>query len=119
MKPGFGTPTKILAGVFVWAAIGSGQAGLEAGHQTTPGTGGFGAILILLSIACLAVGTGIWMEWLWAWWAGLAVVVAVVAEGLASRSLDGGWLPYVVFLILFVVSGVRGWRTEQWRRQNL
>ncbi len=108
MRPKFGTKTKILAGVFVWASVGSGCAGFNAGHQTTPGTAWFGPELLLLAIFSLAIGCGLWMEWSWAWWTGLGVVTTVVVAGLVRRSFDLGWFLYLGFLALFAVSATYG-----------
>jgi hypothetical protein len=109
MRPRFGFVTKALAVVFVFAGLGSSCAGLNSGHQTTPGTGDNGVILIALAVAFLVVGASLWLELLWAWWVGAAMTGLVVAVGVVRRTTDGGWLVYTGFFVAFGVSAIQGW----------
>jgi hypothetical protein len=114
MRPRFGRVTQVLSVVFVLAGIGAGLAGLNSGHQTSPGTDDNGLILLALGAAYLVVGVGLWMEYLWAWRAGLALTSIVVAVDVVRGTYDGGLVAWSVFLVLFAVSlaqGVRDRRT--------
>lgn len=53
---------------------------------------------------------GLWIEYVWAWWAGAALTSFVVVMNLALGILDGGLVLWSVFLALFVASAVQGWR---------
>jgi hypothetical protein len=114
MRPTFGRPTQVLAGVFILAGLGATIAGLSSGHQTTPGTAGNGLILLALGAIYLVVGAGIWIENLWAWWLGLAAASIVVVADLIRGVHDGGLLLWSAFLVLFIVSAVQG-RGHQYR----
>ncbi|MGZ6544915.1 MAG: hypothetical protein ACXVEI_06345 [Actinomycetota bacterium] len=105
MTPKFGTLTKILAGVF--AVAGSGAGSLAFGRD--PGVDQ--VILSTLAIAYVVVAVGLWTEFPWAWWTGLALtVVTVVLDAALVR--DGGWIPWAVFLVLFAITAIQGRRTQ-------
>jgi len=110
MRPRFGRVTQVLSVVFLVAGVGAGLAGLNSGHQTTPGSGDNGLILIVLGAAYLVVGVGLWVEYIWAWWAGLALTSVVVIVDLVRGALDGGFVVWTVFLMLFAASAVQGLR---------
>jgi hypothetical protein len=110
MRPRFGVLTQVLAVVFLVAGVGAGYAGLNSGHQTTPGTGSNQVVLIGLAIGYLIAGVGIWMESAWAWWAGVAATLFVVVMDPVLGSPDHGWVIWSVLLLGFAVSGVQGWR---------
>ena len=59
-----------------------------------------GLILSLLALGYLAVGVGLWSELRGAWWGGFGLTAVTVALDLALVH-DGGWIPWLVFLILF------------------
>jgi uncharacterized membrane protein (DUF2068 family) len=94
--------------VFILAGVGAGIAGLSSGHQTTPGTAYNGPILLGLGVAYVLVGVGLWVEQIWAWWAGLVLASTVVVVDLIRGIHDGGFVEWSVFLVLFVVSIVQG-----------
>ena len=103
MRPKFGFFTRMLSVVFVVAGVGAAQAGLHSGDQ-----GNDKLILWLLVIGFLLVGVGLWMEYLWAWWVGLATTLFTVVMDLLLDLPDGGWVVWSAFLIAFVISGVQG-----------
>jgi hypothetical protein len=107
MRPHFGKVTRVLAVIFVITGVGAGSVGLNSGHQTTPGSGSNGPILIALGIAYLLVGAGIWIESVWAWWAGIVLTSIVVVMDLVLGIHDGGLVLWSVFLALFAVSAVQ------------
>jgi hypothetical protein len=105
MTPKFGTLTKILAGVFAVAGLGAGS--LAFGSD--PGVDQ--VILITLAIAYVVVAVGLWTEFPWAWWTGLALTVVTVVPD-AALVRDGGWIPWAVFLVLFAITAIQGRRTR-------
>jgi hypothetical protein len=110
MRPRFGFVTRALAVVFVWAGLGSGCAGLSSGNQTTPGTGDIPAILIALAAAFLVVGASLWLELVWAWWAGVAMTGFVVVMAVVLNATDAGWLLYSGLFVAFATSAIQGWQ---------
>ncbi len=110
MRPRFGRVTQVLSVVFVLAGVGAGFVGLNSGHQTTPGSGDDGLILLVLGVAYLLVGVGLWIEHVWAWWAGLALTSIVVVADLIRGTYDGGLVEWSAFLVLFGVSLAQGRR---------
>jgi hypothetical protein len=116
MRPRFGALTQVLAVVFLVAGIGAGFAALGSGHQTVAGVGGSRLILVALAIGYLVVGVGIWMESLWAWWAGVAATLFVVVMDPLLGSPDHGWIIWSAFLFGFAVSAAQGWRDRSRER---
>jgi hypothetical protein len=110
MRPRFSRLTQVLAVIFLVTGVGAGLVGLNSGSQTTPGTADNGLILVVLGAAYLLVGIGLWIEYTWAWWAGLALTSIVVVMDLALGIHDGGLAVWSVLLALFVASAVQGWR---------
>jgi hypothetical protein len=110
MGPRFGFVTRALAVVFVWAGLGSGCAGLSNGNQTTPGTGDIPFILIALAAAFLVVGASLWLELLWAWWAGVAMTGFVVVMAVVLKATDAGWFLSTAFFVAFAISAIQGWQ---------
>ena len=110
MRPRFGTLTRVLAGAFVLAGIGAGIAGLSAGDQSTPGHAWNREILLALALTNLVVGASLWMEYPWAWWVGLGLTSFTVVMDLLLHAIDGGWMIWSVFLVLFAVSAAQGRR---------
>jgi hypothetical protein len=108
--------TQVLSVVFVLAGVGAGLAGLNSGHQTTPGTADNGLILLVLGAAYLAVGVGLWVEYMWAWWVGLALSTIVVIVDVVRRVFDGGLVLWAVSLILFALSAADGLRDRTGQR---
>jgi hypothetical protein len=107
MRPKFGFLTRMLAVVFIVAGVGAAEAGLHSGDQ-----GNDKLLLWLLGIGFVVVGVGLWMEYLWAWWVGLATTLFTVVMDLFLHLPDGGWVLWSGFLIAFLISGVRGeWRS--------
>ena len=65
----------------------------------------------MLAAAFLGVAFGLWIEALWAWWAGLAIAGAtVILDLVLVRDLD--WVPWLAFLVAFAVSAGQGLRDE-------
>ncbi len=110
MRPRFGRLTQVLSAVFVLAGLGACIAGLSSGHQTTPGSAFNGPILLTLGVTYLLVGVGLWLEYIWAWWAGLALTSVVVTVDLARGVFDGGLVVWTIFLMLFAASAAQGLR---------
>lgn len=103
MRPKFGFFTQVLSVVFIVAGVGAAQAGLHSGDQ-----GNDKLVLWLLAFGFLLVGVSLWMEYLWAWWVGLATTVFTVVMDLLLGLPDGGWIVWSAFLVAFVISGVQG-----------
>jgi len=112
MRPRFGRLTQVLAAVFVLTGVGAGIVGLNSGSQTTPGSADNGLILLVLSAAYTLVGVGLWIEYVWAWWAGLALTSFVVVVDLILGIHDGGLALWSAFLVLFVISAAQGRRSQ-------
>lgn len=55
------------------------------------------------------------MEYLWAWWAGVALTSFVVLMDLALGVHDGGLVLWSAFLAAFAASAVQGWRNSMTR----
>jgi hypothetical protein len=110
VRPRFGRVTQVLSVVFVVAGLGAAAVGVNSGHQTTPGSADNGLILITLGAAYLLVGAGLWMEYVWAWWIGLALTSIVVVVDLIRGTRDGGLVEWSVFLVLFALSFAQGLR---------
>ena len=110
MRPRFGPVTRLLSIVFVLAGIGAGETGACSGHQVTPGSGAVKPTLLALASVFLVIGVSLWLEFLWSWWAGLALTGLVALLYPLLRPPDLGWALYVLLFALFVVSGVQGWR---------
>jgi hypothetical protein len=104
MRPRFGFITRGLAAAFAITGL---SAGFAALHQTTHGTGWL--ILCALAAAFLAVAFGLWIEAIWAWWAGCAMSAATVVLDLALLH-DGDWIPWLAFAAVFAVSAAQGLR---------
>ncbi len=110
MRPRFGVLTRLLAVVFVLAGLGAGHAALFSGHQSTPGHGSDQMILVVLAIGFLVVGISLWAEYLWAWWAGVAITSFTVVLDLALKAPDRGWVLWSGFLVAFAISALQGRR---------
>lgn len=113
MRPSFGTLTRVLAAIFVITGLGAGYAALTAGDQMTAGHGGDRLILTVLAISYGVIGAGLWVELVWAWWAGAAVTIVTVVMSLALHTPDGGWVVWLVFLVLFALTAVQGRRAHR------
>jgi hypothetical protein len=61
------------------------------------------------------VGAGLLVESLWAWWAGLVIAVLTVALELILESSQRGWMVWLGFVVIFIVSAVQGSRDERSR----
>jgi ABC-type antimicrobial peptide transport system permease subunit len=109
-RPRFGSITRLLSVVFLIAGLGAAIAALTSGHQTTSGHADDLVILAGIAIIYVVVGTGLWLELLWAWWAGVGLTVAVVVLGPLLREPDQGWIVWSVFLGGFVGSAIQGWQ---------
>ncbi len=112
MRPRFGRLTQVLAGVFVLTGVGAGLVGLNSGRQTTPGSADNGLILLVLGAAYALVGVGLGIEYIWAWWAGLALTSFVVIVDLILGIHNGGLVLWSAFLVLFVISAAQGRRSQ-------
>jgi hypothetical protein len=91
MRPTFGRLTRALAVILVVTGLGATFVGMNSGSQTTPGSAHDGLILLGIGAAHLIVGAGLWMEYLWAWWAGVALTSFVVLMDLALGSVTAVW----------------------------
>ena len=100
MRPRFSVLTRALGAVHFLAGI---QAGVA---ELTIRASAFQQIwLLVLAVGYLIVGLGIWGEFVWAWWTGVALAGVVVVMRPTGLSLI--WL---AVLVGFAVSGVQGWR---------
>jgi uncharacterized membrane protein (DUF2068 family) len=70
------------------------------------------ARLLVLGAAYALVGVGLWIEYIWAWWAGLALTSFVVVLDLILGIHDGGLVLWSAFLVLFVISAAQGRRSQ-------
>jgi hypothetical protein len=118
MRPRFGALTQALAVIFILAGLGAAYAGLNSGHQTAPGHGNDQAILFALAVGYLVVGVSLWMQYLWAWWAGLILTTVVVVMDAVLKAPDRGWMIWSGFLVAFAMSAIQGWRDESRTRRN-
>lgn len=91
---------------------------MQSGGQTTPGHGGDLAILLLLAAGFLAIAAGLWLEYVWAWWAGVSAAIVVIVVGSVLNAPDSGWMIWSVFLVAFGISGVQGWVDESRARRE-
>jgi hypothetical protein len=119
VRPRFGTLTRILSAVFFIAGVGAAFAALSSGHQITPGARWDDPILLGLALGYAVVGIGLLIERVWAWWAGAAIAAFTVVMSLALGSPDTGWVLWVVFLVLFGVTGAQGRRDRHVQRDLL
>ena len=110
MRARFGRITRVLAVVFVVTGLGAVYAGLGSGHQTTPGSGDNGLVLLAIGVAYLVAGAGLWIEFPWAWWLGGGLSMLVVIGDLVVGIHDGGFVAWSAILALFAASLVRGRR---------
>jgi len=101
-KPKFSKVTRSVAAVFMLAGVGALLAGVSAG------TASDGMILAGLAAGFLVIGLGVWMEYLWAWWAATGVSAFTVIMTLASRFPIGSAVIWSVVLGLLVASAVQG-----------
>jgi hypothetical protein len=108
--------SQVLSVVFALAGLGAAIAGLSSGHQTTPSSAYNGPVLVALGFIYLLVAVGLWVESIWAWWAGLALTAVVVMVDLGRGVLDGGLLVWAVSLALFAASAAQGLRTRSGSR---
>jgi hypothetical protein len=108
MRPRFGQPTRILAGVLLLAGVGGCYAGLNSGPQTTPGAADNGPILLVIGLVYLAAGLGLWIESLWGRRLGAGLAAFVVVMDLLLGVRDGGLIVSAGMVVLFAVSAVRG-----------
>ena len=67
-------------------------------------------ILVMLAAVFLIVAVGVWTEFVWAWWAGFAVVLIMILLSLALNSPVGVGLVWPATLVGFIVSGFQGWK---------
>ncbi len=102
----------MLSVIFALAGLGAALAGINSGHQTTPRTGQDGLILLTLGVVYVFVGVCLWIEFLWAWWAGLDLASVVVIADLVLGIHDGGLVVWSAFLALFAASAVQGRHEE-------
>ncbi|MGZ5299223.1 MAG: hypothetical protein ACXWDU_06055 [Actinomycetota bacterium] len=109
----FGTLTRVLAAIFVISGLGAGYAALTAGDQMTAGHGGDRLILTALAIGYGVIGAGLWVESVWAWWAGAAVTIVTVVMSRALDTPEAGWIVWLIFFILFAITGVQGRRAHR------
>jgi hypothetical protein len=116
VRPRFGRLTKVLAVVFLLAGIGAVIAGVSSGHQTTPGSAYDGPILLVLGVAFLLVAGGLWVESIWAWWAGITATSAVVIVDVIRGVFDGGFVLWALFFVLFATSAAQGARGRAGQR---
>ena len=107
MHPRFGILTQVLAAVFALAGVGAVLAVL--------GGAGVSDTLVFLTLAAgfLIVAVGLWTEFVWAWWAGIAVVLlTIVLSGTLSSPVGVG-LVWPATLVGFIVSGFQGWQDKR------
>jgi hypothetical protein len=104
VTPRFSILTQALAVVFVITGLGAALSGLST-------RGADRIILLALATPFVLVGTGIWIEDLRAWWAGLIICAISVLASLIAR-LGQGWIPWLAFLTMFFVSAKQG-RSDQ------
>jgi uncharacterized protein (DUF983 family) len=86
---------------------------LRRAEQRKPndaGTGDIPFILIALAAAFLVVGASLWLELLWAWWAGVAMTGFVVVMAFVLKPTDSGWFLSTGFFVAFAISAIQGWQ---------
>jgi hypothetical protein len=54
--------------------------------------------------------SGLWMEYLWAWQAGLSLTSFVVMMDVFLGIHDGGLVVWLAFLAMFAASAIQDWR---------
>lgn len=101
-RPRFSKLTRVVAVVFGLAGVGALIAGLSAGNASD------GFILACLAAGFLAVGAGVWMEYLWAWWAAIGASLFTVVMTLAWRFPLTSALVWSAVLALLVTSAIQG-----------
>jgi hypothetical protein len=119
MKPKFGRLTQFLAAAFALTGLGSGFAALNSGSQTTPGTQDVPYVLFAIAIVTLVIGGGLFVEEVWAWWAGFSVAVVTVGGSAILRRPVGEYVVWLLFVGCFVISGVQGLRGDHRRNGEL
>ncbi len=106
MHPRFGIVTQVLAAVLAIAGLGATLAAMSGSSGTQD------LILVLLAAVFLIVAVGVWTEFVWAWWAGLAVVLLTIVLSVALNSSVGVGLVWPATLVGFIVSGFQGWKDK-------
>ena len=106
MRPTFGTITRVLAGIFVFAGVGASFAALHAGDA------GDRSILAALATTFLAIGVALWAERSWAWWAGLSVTLLTVVLSFTLHAPSDGGFVWPVVLVVWGVSAIESWRAR-------
>jgi hypothetical protein len=115
MKPKFGRLTQFLAAAFALTSLGSGFAALNSGSQTTPGTQDIPYVLFGIAIVALVIAAGLFVEEVWAWWAGVSTALLTVGGSAILGRPVGEYFIWLLFVGCFVISGVQGLRGS--RRQ--
>jgi hypothetical protein len=115
MKPKFGRLTQFLAAAFALTGLGSGFAALNSGSQTTPGTQDIPYVLFGIAIVALVIAAGLFVEEVWAWWAGVSTALLTVGGSAILGRPVGEYFIWLLFVGCFVISGVQGLRGS--RRQ--
>jgi hypothetical protein len=106
VKPTFGTVTKLLAGIFVVSGVGAAYPALADSDGSNR------IIFATLAIAFSAIGLGLWLESVWAWWAGFAVTAVTVVMSLVLKSPDHGGFVWPAVLLVWIASAIQAWRSR-------
>jgi hypothetical protein len=96
--------------------LGSGFAALNSGSQTTPGTHDIPYVLFGIAVVALVIAAGLFVEEVWAWWAGVSVALLTVGGSAILGRPVGEYVVWLLFVACFVISGVQGLRRD--RRGN-
>jgi hypothetical protein len=106
VKPTFGTVTKVLAGIFVLSGVGAAYPALADSDGSNRII--FGVLVVAFSV----IGAGLWLESVWAWWAGFAVTAVTVVMSLVLKAPDGGGFVWPAVLIVWIASAIQTWRSR-------
>jgi hypothetical protein len=118
MKPKFGRLTQLLAAAFALTGLGSGFAALNSGSQTTPGTQDIPYVLFGIAVVALVIAAGLFVEEVWAWWAGGSVTLLTVGGSAILGRPVGEYFIWSLFAACFVISGVQGLRGDRRIRKD-
>jgi len=109
MRPKFSALTQLLAAGFIVAGLGEALAALHASQQSAASSAsGDQMTNFIVAFGLITTGFCMWAEYVWAWWTALAVAVFMVATS-AALARDVEWVPWTLFVIVFVVSAAQGW----------
>jgi hypothetical protein len=108
-RPRFSKVTRVVAALFGLAGVGALIAGLSAGNASDA------SILVCLAAGFLVIGAGVWMEYLWAWWAAIGVSLFTVVMTLALGFPLTSALVWSAVLALLVTSAIQGRASDESR----